>query len=99
MVGSLKHRIRDFTPKYGRQLNLDRSKVAKSLEDKLFQVVEIGGGDSLAIYLARWDLECEASKYYKGYIVRSQLKRVPNEAMKYNTSVLEKNVKVALSLY
>ena len=33
--GPLKQRIRDFAIKYGRKLNLDRAKVAKSLEDKL----------------------------------------------------------------
>ena len=32
--------IRDFALKYGHQLNLDRTKVAKSLEDKLSRVVE-----------------------------------------------------------
>ena len=64
--GSLKHRIRDFATKYGCQLNLDRTKVTKSLEDKLSQVVE--GVDSLAVDLARRDLECEASEHYKGFI-------------------------------
>ena len=39
---SFKHRIRDFAIKYGRQLNLDWTKLAKSLEDKLSQVVEAG---------------------------------------------------------
>ena len=58
--GSLKHRIRDF------------AKVAKSYEDKLSQMVE--GGDSLAIDLARQELEHEANEHYKGYVVRSRLK-------------------------
>ena len=49
--GSLKHRIRDFAIKYSRQLNLDRTKMAKSLEDKLSHVVEVE--DSLAIDSAR----------------------------------------------
>ena len=40
MVGSLKCRIRDFAIKYGRQMNLDKAKVAKSLEDKLSWAVE-----------------------------------------------------------
>ena len=40
--GSLKHRIRNFTIKYGHQLNLDRINVAKFLEDKLSQTVEGG---------------------------------------------------------
>ena len=41
--GSLKHRIRDFAIKYGRQLNLDRTKMTKSLEDKLSRAVKGGG--------------------------------------------------------
>ena len=53
--------------------------MAKSLEDKLSQVVE--DGDSLVIDLARQDLEHEASKCCKGYTVRSRLKRVPNKAV------------------
>ena len=40
--GSLKHRIRGFAIKYGHQLNLDRTKVAKSLEDNLSHAVEEG---------------------------------------------------------
>ena len=40
--GSLKYRIRDFAIKYGRQLNLDGTKMAKSLEDKLSRAVEVG---------------------------------------------------------
>ena len=40
---SLKHRIRDFATKYGRQLNLDRTKEAKSIDDRLSWVVaEVG---------------------------------------------------------
>ena len=35
---SLKHRIRDFTTKYGRQLNLDKTKEAKSIDDRLSRV-------------------------------------------------------------
>ena len=62
--GSFKHRIRDFTIKYGCQLNLDRTKVAKSLENKL----------SLTVDLARRDLQREASERYKGWVVRSRLK-------------------------
>ena len=88
--GSLKHKIRDFAIKYGRQLNLDRTKVAKSLEVKLSQSFE--GGDSLAIDLARQDLECVASEHYKRYVVRSRLKRVPNKTMKCNMLVCEEEV-------
>ena len=39
---SLKHRIRDFATKYGRQLNLDRTKEAKSVDDRLSR--EVAGG-------------------------------------------------------
>ena len=51
----LKFRIRDFAIKYGQQLQLDRAKKAKSLEDRLSRVVE--GGDSQAVDLARLHLE------------------------------------------
>ena len=67
---SLKHRIRDFATKYDRQLNLDRTKEAKSIDDRLSWAV------------ARGDLERESSERYKGYVVRSRLRRVLNEAMK-----------------
>ena len=40
---SLKHRIRDFATKYGRQLNLNRTKEAKSIDDRLSQAVAGGG--------------------------------------------------------
>ena len=43
------------------------------------------GGDALAIDLVKRDLQCEATKCYKGFIVRSRLKRVLNEAVKCNT--------------
>ena len=39
---SLKHRIRDFATKYGRQLNLDKTREAKSIEDRLSRVVAGG---------------------------------------------------------
>ena len=42
--GSLKHRIRDFAIKYGCQLNLDRTKVVKSQEDKLSFLGSGNGG-------------------------------------------------------
>ena len=41
---SLKTWIRDFATKYGRQLNLDRIKEAKSIDDRLPQAVAAGGG-------------------------------------------------------
>ena len=68
---------------YCRKLNLDRTKIAKSLEYKLSRAVE--EGDSLAIDLAWQDLERKASERYKGYVVRSSLKRVTNEALKCNS--------------
>ena len=40
---SLKHMIRDFATKYGRQLNLDRTAEAKSVDDRLSRAV-VGGG-------------------------------------------------------
>ena len=42
------------------------------------------GGDSQAADLAKRDLECESSKRYKGFVVRSRLCRFPNEAVKRN---------------
>ena len=51
------------------------------------------GEDSLTIELARRDLEHESSKHYKGFIVRSRLKRVLNEAVKSNTTVREEEVR------
>ena len=77
---SLKFRIRDFAIKYGQQLQLDRAKKAKSLEDRLSRAVE--GEDSLAVDLASLDLERKASERYKGFVFRNRLKRVSNEAMR-----------------
>ena len=82
---SLKHRIRDFATKYGRQFNLDGTKEVKSKDDRLSRAV--AGGDSLTVELARGDLERESSERYKGYVVRSRLKRVLNEAVKSYDSV------------
>ena len=48
--------------------------------------------DSLAIDLTRWDLERKASECYKVFVVRSRLKRVPNEDMKCNTFAHEEEV-------
>ena len=62
-------------------LNLDRAKKVKSLEDRLSRAL---GGGSLAEDLAKGNLECVASKRYKGFVVRSRLSRVPNEAVKRN---------------
>ena len=39
---SLKHGIRDFVTKYGRQLNLDRTKEAISIKDRLSRAVAGG---------------------------------------------------------
>ena len=89
---SLKHRIRDFATKYGRQLNLNRTAEAKSIEDRLSRAVE-AGGDSLGVELARRDLERESSERYKGAVVRSRLKRVLNEAVKSNATAREEEVR------
>ena len=88
---SLKHRIRDFATKYGRQLNLDRTAEAKSIDDRLSRAV--AGGDSLGVELARRDLERESSEHYKGSVVRSRLKRVLNEAVKSNATAREEEVR------
>ena len=88
---SLKHRIRDFATKYGRQLNLDRTAEAKSIEDRLSRAV--AGGDSLGVELARRYLVRESSERYKGSVVRSRLKRVLNEAVKSNATAREEEVR------
>ena len=88
---SLKHRIRDFATKYCRQLNLDRTRKAKSTEDRLSRTVT-GGEESLNIELARRDLERETSEHYKWFVVRSRLKRVLNEAVKLNVTAHEEEV-------
>ena len=49
----------------------------------------VAGGDSLTVELARGDLECESSEHYKGYVVRSRLKRVLNETVKSNMTARE----------
>ena len=53
----------------------------------------MAGGDSLGIELARRDLEIESSERYKGYVVRSRLRRVPNEAVKTNATAHEEEVR------
>ena len=40
---SLKYRIRDFATKFGQQLNLDKAKEAKSIEDRLSRAAAGGG--------------------------------------------------------
>ena len=87
---SLKYRTRDFPTKYGQQLNLDRTKEAKS------KVKDFPGGwlgESLTVELARRDLERESSERYKGFVVRSRLKRVLNEAVKMNATACEEEVR------
>ena len=83
-------KIRDFATNYGRQLNLDRTKEAKSIDERLLRAV--AGGDSLTIELASGDLEHENSELYKGYIVRSWLRRVLNKAVKKNVTAQEEEV-------
>ena len=50
-------------------------------------------GDYLAIDLARRDLERESRERYKGYLMRSRLKSVPNEDVKCNASAREEEVR------
>ena len=59
----------------------------KSIDDRLSRAV--AGGDSLTVELARGDLERERSERYKGYVVRSRIKSVLNEAVKSNATVCE----------
>ena len=56
-------------------------------------------GNFFAVDFARQDFVCEASERYKGYVFRSRLKRVPNEAMKFKSSVHEKEVRRFPSRY
>ena len=88
---SLKYRIRDFATKYGQQLNLDKAKEAKSIDDKLCRAA--AGGDSLGVELARRDLERESSERYKGHVVRSRLNRVLYEAVESNATAREEEVR------
>ena len=62
----------------------------KSIEDGLSQTV--AGWNSLSVELARRDLERETSKHYKGFVVRSRLKRVLNEVVKSNVTAREEEV-------
>ena len=89
--GSLKYRIRDFAIKYSQQLQLNRAKKAKSLENRLFLTVE--RGDSVAVDLARWDLERETNERYKGFVVRNRLNRVSNEAVRCNAFMRKKDLR------
>ena len=50
-------------------------------------------GESLVVDLARRDLERKASERYKGFVVRTRLKRLSNEAVKCNAFVREKEVR------
>ena len=94
---SLKHRIRDFATKFGRQLNLDRIRKAKSIEDRLSRAV--AEWDSLIIEVARRDLERETSGRYMGFVVRSRLKGVLYEAVKSDATVREEEVRRFLGRY
>ena len=50
-------------------------------------------GGSLTVELARRDLERESSERYKGFVVKSGLKRVLNEAVKTNATASEEEVR------
>ena len=47
----------------------------------------------MAVQLARRDLESKTSERYKGFVVRSRLKRVLNEAVKSNVTAREEEVR------
>ena len=53
----------------------------------------MAGGDSLGVELARRDLERKSSERYKGFVVRSRLNRVLNEAVKSNATAREEEVR------
>ena len=88
---SLKYRIRNFATKYGQQLNLDKAKEAKFIDDRHSQAA--AGRDSRGVELARRDLERESSECYKGHVVRSRLNRVLYEAVKSNATAREEEVR------
>ena len=88
---SLKYRSRDFAIKYSQHLQLDRAKKAKSLDDRLSRAVEVG--ESVAVDLARRDLEREASERFKGFVVKNRLKRVSNEAVRCNAFMREEELR------
>ena len=52
-----------------------------------------GWGDSLSVELARRDLERESSDRYKGFVVRSRLKRFLYETVKSNATTREEQVR------
>ena len=49
--------------------------------------------DAIAVELVRRDLDRAASERYKGYVIRSKLKAVPNEAVKCKTDVRKKEAR------
>ena len=57
------------------------------------------GGDSLAIDLAKGDLEHEASERYKGFVDRNRLKSVSNEAMKCSAFMRKEELRRFLCRY
>ena len=86
---SRKHRIRVFATKSGRHLNLDRTRKAKSIEDRFSRAV--AGRVLLTVELASGDLEREMSERYTGFVGRSRLKRVL-KAVKLNATAREEEV-------
>ena len=52
-----------------------------------------GSGDSLTIELVRQDIKRGTSESYKGFVVISRLKSVPNEAKKCNAFAYEEEVR------
>ena len=74
--------FRDFAIKHGRPPKRRRS---LSMRDS----PKRWRGDSLAIYLAGRDFEREAGKRYKGFVVRTRLKKISDEAMRCNAFMRE----------
>ena len=77
--GSLKRRIGDFATRCGRQLSLDGTREAGSMDDGLSRAV--AGGGSLGVELAGGGLEREGGERCKGYVVGSGLERVLSGAV------------------
>ena len=56
-------------------------------------------GDSLAVDLARRDLERDVSERYKGFVVRNRLKRVSNEAVRCNAFMRKEELRRYIDRY
>ena len=88
---SLKCRIRTFVIKYCQQLNLDKAKARKSLEDRVSRSAV--GGDSLDVAQARNELRRLNSERYEGQVVRARLNRVSNEAVNVDAAMRQEEIR------